>query len=152
MFVTVELLYRTREKRESKREWQSISNIIKHNICEGGGYKDVCWKLLKKCVYGVLEGKGVRKSNGRYWMDQDKLYPQQDTQTPLNINLNINNERQDCNIDTVEGTSGRGESEWRRLRWGYMVGRLYIVIWNRTKKPLAIALSGAGRELRIFLI
>jgi hypothetical protein len=25
---------------------------------------------------------------------------------------------------------------------------LHILIWNRTKKPLAIVLSGAGKELR----
>jgi hypothetical protein len=29
-----------------------------------------------------------------------------------------------------------------------MVGGLYILILNRTKKPLAIALSGAGRRWR----
>jgi hypothetical protein len=29
-----------------------------------------------------------------------------------------------------------------------MVGELHVSIWNRTKKPLAIALSGAERRLR----
>jgi hypothetical protein len=29
-----------------------------------------------------------------------------------------------------------------------MVDGLHIPIWNRTKKPLAIALSGAGKGLR----
>jgi hypothetical protein len=29
-----------------------------------------------------------------------------------------------------------------------MVDELYILIWNRTKKPLATALSGAGKMLR----
>jgi hypothetical protein len=29
-----------------------------------------------------------------------------------------------------------------------MVDRLHIPIWNRTKKPLAIALSDAGKRLR----
>jgi hypothetical protein len=29
-----------------------------------------------------------------------------------------------------------------------MVDRLHIPIWNRTRKPLAIALSGVGRGLR----
>jgi hypothetical protein len=29
-----------------------------------------------------------------------------------------------------------------------MVDGLHIPIWNRTKKPLAIALSGVGRRLR----
>jgi hypothetical protein len=36
------------------------------------------------------------------------------TETPLNINLNINNERQDCKNRysmCLEGTSGRGEGE-----------------------------------------
>jgi hypothetical protein len=40
------------------------------------------------------------------------------------------------------------EGEGRRLRWQYMVAGLHIPRWNRTKKPLAIALSGAGRGLR----
>jgi hypothetical protein len=60
------------------------------------------------------------------------------------IDLNINNERQDCKIGTVCG----GEGEWKRLRWRYMVYRFHIVVWNGTKKPLAIALSGVGRGLR----
>jgi hypothetical protein len=47
MSVIVELLYGTCGKKERKREWQSISNIIKHNLCEGRGYKDMYWKLLK---------------------------------------------------------------------------------------------------------
>jgi hypothetical protein len=29
-----------------------------------------------------------------------------------------------------------------------MVDGLHILIWNRTKKPLAIALSGVGRGLK----
>jgi hypothetical protein len=44
-------------------------------ICEGRGYKDVYWKLLKK----VGVGKGVRQSNGRGQMNQNKVYFQQDT-------------------------------------------------------------------------
>jgi hypothetical protein len=40
------------------------------------------------------------------------------------------------------GTSGRGECEGMRLMWQYMVDGLHIPIWNRTKKPLAIALRG----------
>jgi hypothetical protein len=40
------------------------------------------------------------------------------------------------------------ESERRKLRWWYMVDRLQILIWNRTKKPLEIALSGVGKGLR----
>jgi aerobic-type carbon monoxide dehydrogenase small subunit (CoxS/CutS family) len=57
----VELLYGTRGRREKKREQQSISNIVKHNICEGRGYKDVL-NAVEKC--GV-RGKGVRESNER---------------------------------------------------------------------------------------
>jgi hypothetical protein len=45
------------------------------------------------------------------------------------------------------GTCVKGKSE-RRLRWGYMADRLHILTWNRTKKSLTIALSGAGRMLR----
>jgi hypothetical protein len=41
----------------------------------------------------------------------------------------------------------RGEGEWKRLKWAYMVDGLHIPVWNRTKKPLAIALSGARRAL-----
>jgi hypothetical protein len=46
------------------------------------------------------------------------------------------------------GTSGNGKGGWKRLRWGYMVDGLHILTWNWTKKPLAIASSGAGRGLR----
>jgi hypothetical protein len=28
-------------KRERKREWWSIGNTVKHNICESRGHKDV---------------------------------------------------------------------------------------------------------------
>jgi hypothetical protein len=46
---------------------------ISHNIrCEGRGYKDGYWKLLKM----GRGGKGVRKSNGRGWIDQSKAHPQ----------------------------------------------------------------------------
>jgi hypothetical protein len=34
-------------ERERKRKWYSISNIVKHDICEGRGYKDMYCKLLK---------------------------------------------------------------------------------------------------------
>jgi hypothetical protein len=40
------------------------------------------------------------------------------------------------------------EGEWRRWRWGNMVDGLHIHIWNKTMKPLKIALSGAGRGLQ----
>jgi hypothetical protein len=35
-----------------------------------------------------------------------------------------------------------------RLRWRYVVDGLHTPIWNRTMKPLAIALSGVERGLR----
>jgi hypothetical protein len=66
-------------------------------------------------------------------------------ETPLNIDLEINNKRQDCKIDSVVDTCGRGEGEWRRLRWGSMVDGLHIQ--NRTMKPLATALSVWGGEM-----
>jgi hypothetical protein len=61
---------------------------------------------------------------------------------------NINNKKQNCEIVTVCGgvLVGGGEGEWRRLRWGNMVDGLHIPTWTRTKKPLTIALSGAGRD------
>jgi hypothetical protein len=65
--VIVELLRGTQGKRERKREWQSISNVIKHNICEGGGYEGVYWKLLKKG--GGREG-GKRAMEGT---EQNKI-------------------------------------------------------------------------------
>jgi hypothetical protein len=43
---------------------------------------------------------------------------------------------------------GGVEGEQRRLKWRYRVDRLHIPIWNTTKKPLAIALSGAEKGLR----
>jgi hypothetical protein len=66
---------------------------------------------------------------------------------PLNINLNINNENQDVKICTVcvGGISGEGVKEGD-LRWWYTVDGLHIPIWNRTKKPLAIALSEGERR------
>jgi hypothetical protein len=47
MFVTVELLDGTQERRERKRGWYLVNNFIKHNICEGRGYKALYWKLLE---------------------------------------------------------------------------------------------------------
>jgi hypothetical protein len=47
MFVIVELLYGTRGKRERK-ENDRASIIIKHSICECGGYKDVLLKAVEK--------------------------------------------------------------------------------------------------------
>jgi hypothetical protein len=79
---------------------------------------------------------------------------------PFEHQLNIDNEKQDCKIGIVcvcvcvcvcvyggWSTSGSGEGEGRRLRWWYMADGFHITIWNRTKKALAIALSGLGRGL-----
>jgi hypothetical protein len=41
--------------------------------CDGRGHKDTYWKLLRNEGVG---SKGVRKSNGRGWMEQSKVYPQ----------------------------------------------------------------------------
>jgi hypothetical protein len=43
---------------------------------------------------------------------------------------------------------GGRKEELRRLRWWYVIGGLHIPMWNRTKKPLAIALNGMGRGLK----
>jgi hypothetical protein len=64
-------------------------------------------------------------------------------ETPLNTDFGIKN-GQDYKI----GMGGYlWEGKWRRWRRGNMVDGLRIHIWNRTMKPLAIALSGVGREL-----
>jgi hypothetical protein len=49
MFVTVEILYGTREKRKS------VNNIVKHNVCEGREYKRYILKAVEK---GSWEGRG----------------------------------------------------------------------------------------------
>jgi hypothetical protein len=56
----------------------------------------------------------------------------------------ITNKRQDYKIGKmcVGNTFGKGEDEQRTLRWGNMIDGFHILIWTRTKKPLAIALSG----------
>jgi hypothetical protein len=43
------------------------------------------------------------------------------------------------------GGSLEGGGEWRRLRSGYVMDKFHILTWNRTEKPLAIALSGAEK-------
>jgi hypothetical protein len=48
--------------------------------------------------------KGVKENNRKGWIDENKVYPQWGyihIETPLNINLNINNEGKDCKIDIV---------------------------------------------------
>jgi hypothetical protein len=47
VFVIVELCYGTWGLRERERDWQGINNIVIHNICEGRGYNNMYWKLLK---------------------------------------------------------------------------------------------------------
>jgi hypothetical protein len=62
-----------------------------------------------------LGGKGVWESNGTGWMDQVKDTHSGGGDTPLNINLNINNENQDCKIGTVhEGETGGRQGEWMK--------------------------------------
>jgi hypothetical protein len=68
MFLIVELLYGTQGKRERKREWQSINNIVMCNICEGGGYKGMYWKLLKNGGWEVMGEGGVMEG-----IDQTKV-------------------------------------------------------------------------------
>jgi hypothetical protein len=41
MFVIVELPYGTWGRKERKRECERVNNMVIHNFCEGGGYKDV---------------------------------------------------------------------------------------------------------------
>jgi hypothetical protein len=67
----------------------------------------------------------------------------------LNIGFGINNERQDCKIDTVcirkdTYDSGRVNEGDEVRKYGL---HIHIYIGNRTMKPLAIALSGVGRGL-----
>jgi hypothetical protein len=66
-------------------------------------------------------------------------------ETPFNIDFGINNERQYYKTGTVgEGACGR-----ERVNGGdedeNMVDGLHIHTQNRMMKPLAIALSGAGK-------
>jgi hypothetical protein len=44
-------------------------------------------------------------------------------------------------------TNGSGESEWRRLKWGYMIDGYHLPIWNRTKQPLAVVFSGTEKRV-----
>jgi hypothetical protein len=41
MFVIVELLCGTWERKERKREWYRVNNIEIHNICTGRGHNDM---------------------------------------------------------------------------------------------------------------
>jgi hypothetical protein len=53
-----------------------------------------------------------------YVKDRSKINRGHTLRHPLNINLTISNENQDCKIGTVctGSTSGKGEGEERRLR------------------------------------
>jgi hypothetical protein len=42
------------------------------------------------------------------------------------------------------GRGGRGEGEWRSLRWRNVVDGFHINMWSRVMKPLAIAWSETG--------
>jgi hypothetical protein len=80
-------------------------------------------KYCRRCSCSFSKNEKSILSVGIHW------------ETSLNINLEINNERQVCKIGAVMvGFLWKGE--WRRLRWGNMVDGVHI--WNRTKKPLAV--------------
>jgi hypothetical protein len=70
--------------------------------------------------------------------------------TPLNINLNVNYEKQDCKtgIVCVWSVLVMGGGWIKETKYNYMVDGLHIPIWNRTKKPLAIALSETRKGVR----
>jgi hypothetical protein len=64
----VELVERGKGKENDR------TSVILQNIrCEGRGYKDVYWKLLKNSGVG---GKGVRESNWMDWTAHSKSHPQ----------------------------------------------------------------------------
>jgi hypothetical protein len=63
-----------REGGKGKETWQSINNIVKHNICEGRNGAMYVLEAVEKQGVGV---KGIRESNGRDWMEQSKVYSQQ---------------------------------------------------------------------------
>jgi hypothetical protein len=140
MFVTVERLYGTWERRERKRDWQSINNIISWNAAsvqveDIRMYTESCWRM--RCGR-----EGVREGSGRSWTDQSKVYSVgTHWATPLNTDLEFNNKRQDCRIGTGcvcvwGGTCERREDEQWRLRWGNIVDGLYILIWSWLEKRI----------------
>jgi hypothetical protein len=73
-------------------------------------------------------------------------------ETLLNIDLEINNERQDYKIGIVcEGTYRSGVVVWRRLSWGNMVDGLHILYeidqWNLLKFLEVGWRRGGGEEI-----
>jgi hypothetical protein len=69
---------------------------------------------------------------------------------PLNIDLNINNKKQYCKIGTVcvEGVLVEGGGWRKEIKVRVYENGLHSPMWNKAKKPLAIALNGVWRELR----
>jgi hypothetical protein len=64
----------------------------------------------------------------------------------LNIDSGINNEKQHCRMGTVRGEGLHIGGRLNGGDEGDTVDALHIPTQNRTMKPPAIALSGAGRE------
>jgi hypothetical protein len=90
--------------------------------------------------------KGVRENNWSVWTNQSKVHPQC-AYIVISFKDQLKYYQKTAHkLGTVcvGGTSGKGKGEGRILRWWYMADWLHIPIWNRTKKPLAIALSGVG--------
>jgi hypothetical protein len=119
-----------------------------HNIrSEGRRYKGVYEKLLKN---GGWEVKGWgRVMEGFDWTKVKHTHSGCHWDSPVIIKLNIDNKKHAHDTGTVcVGYYWKGEGEWRWLRWWYLAYGLHILLWNRTKKPLSIALYGAGRGLR----
>jgi hypothetical protein len=116
------------------------ASVILHTLrYKGRKYKDVYWKLLKNMGWEVWSKAEYSKGLNR------------PKQSYLTINLSINSNTQDWKIGTVfVGGSVLvwGEGWMKEIKVTVYVDRLHIPIWNRTKKPLAIAFSGVGRLRR----
>jgi hypothetical protein len=114
-------LWNSEKEGEEKRVIERTVYTVR---CEGGGYEDGYWKLLKNGGVGS-KGEWLGGLNGPQW---SKPTVGTHWDTPLNVKLNI--------------------GEGRRLGWQYIVDGFHVPMWSRTGKPLAIALSGVGRGLR----
>jgi hypothetical protein len=101
------------------------------------------WKQLKNWEWEV-------KGKGGQWKGLNRTKESRLTagilwETGWNMDVSINTKRQGYKIGTVWGEVWEGQSEWRRLRRGYMVNGLHILIWNRTKKQLLYVWQGLGQ-------
>jgi hypothetical protein len=104
-------------------------------ICTGS-----CW---------IIGGRRerVKEGNKGGWTDQTTVYSQLGhTEKPLWIlTLKLQVKDSTWNMSCCSGrTCGRREGEWRRWRWGNMVDRFCMHIWNKTMKHSAVVLSGGG--------